>query len=91
MGALNACCGERPTYGNNDVSIEKLMKAQHEFIYDHDVVEKQIIKGTAYQLIKTKKQKYGMVRKIENINEPFDFETHKHQYDTIGDYIQKYI
>ena len=32
-----------------------------------------------------------MVRKIENHNEGFDFETHKHQYDTIGDFIQRYI
>jgi len=91
MGLLNACCGDRPDMAKGQVNIEKLVKNPHEMIREQDIVEKHIIKGTAYQLIKTKKQKYGMVRKIENHNEPFDFETHKHQYDTIGDFIQKYI
>ena len=53
--ALTACCGDRSNLSKQEVNIEKLMKEPSEMIRDHDITEKHIIKGTAYQLIKTKK------------------------------------
>ena len=61
-GTLNSCCGGKGEVNLGEISIEKNRAAPSDLIFDSDIIEKHLIKGTAYQLIKTKKQKYGLIR-----------------------------
>ena len=56
-----------------------------------DIAESIEIDGTAYQLITTSTQVYGMIRQTEDPTYLFDNSKHKEQYGALGDFVIKHV
>lgn len=55
-----------------------------------DITSREGIEETAYQMVKTSHQLYGLIRAMEDPSHKYDHNEHKSQYDKIASFVVEY-
>ena len=56
-----------------------------------DVTSRNGIEDTAYQMVSTSAQTFGMIRNMDDSLQKFDFASHKPQYDKIANFVVEFV